>query len=160
MIRDCDKIADAMLEAEPSELGGVGESAVAEHVRACEQCRILATTLLHGQHAIAGSLRELSPRRTADEALTLLEKSQRVPDLRLQHRIDRRWFTAAIPLLAAASLLLFLKTERGIVTEWRDPNPRPTPSFVAVDAGKGMGTAVVATARPGFTVVWLYASPR
>ena len=66
---ECPDALRALLEAEPLELRGEGDSADAAHVRECTPCRMAAAVLLAGEEGLADALRGLAP--PLDVALVL-----------------------------------------------------------------------------------------
>ena len=64
----CADARTALLTAEPAELDGVGDSALAAHIRSCGRCRATARAILDEQEGLAAALANAGrPARTAEE---------------------------------------------------------------------------------------------
>lgn len=147
---ECEAAREAMLECEPSELGGGGDGPLAAHLGTCEACRRRARTLVVELRALDAALEAMSG-RSAD----------RTPEAALEHDVPRgmaagmsgagRWergWRLAAPLAAAAAIAV-------LVLAWpsgRPPGPGgmtagPTdrgPAAAAGGAGASSGPAAPA----------------
>lgn len=145
----CDDALQALLEAEPSELRGEGESALAAHVRTCPRCAAVAGELVAGEGALARALEGMAP--VAPET---------------EHGRPRRvWWRWAAPLAAAAAAagLLFLQGgDEGTVPFRGGPGEGAlrgdagAGDALRVSAPEGRDVVVFETDEPDITVVWLY----
>jgi hypothetical protein len=140
----CNKIREAMLEAELDELRGIGENDVAMHIRECAECRAAAEILVQGFENLSQSLATLRPR---------------VPDASVvpMRRKPRKLAWLPLPLAAAAVLALLMIPR----FEGEDELPR-------IDAIAAMmfrsqpiaspppGQQVMVIEKNEMTIVWLY----
>ena len=131
---NCTEAREAMLVAEPAELraGDRDESEFAAHLRDCDACRTLARALAGDLHRLSLRLRARSRRRTS--------------------------MLAALPVaavLVAAVMLMRNRSEsiRSAVASLPS-NDRPA-SVVSVDVQVGQRAAVIKTADPKITLVWI-----
>ena len=152
MTLDCAGAREQMLEADPAELRGFGDTPLAAHLRGCAACRARADAILAGQAELGAALDVLAAPRPAE--------GTRVIPLRRRSTL-RRVAAIAIPLAAAASAAGILLRGRdgdapppGVQTERiaralfpRQPRARPEP---------GSRAAVLATNDPRVTVIWIY----
>lgn len=154
----CDDALQAFLEAEPSELRGEGESALAAHVRTCPRCAAVAGELVAGEGALARALEGMAPVApgAGDDALP------RTPGREGKGR-PREWWRWAAPLAAAAAaagLLVIHGGERATIPPGvgegaaRPEAGRGDP--FRVSAPEGRDVVVFETGEPDITVVWLY----
>lgn len=139
--RACADVRERMLEAEPGELRGSGNTPVAAHVRECTACRTLATRMLNAQDELASALSRLAPAGTP------------VPHPFRPARVIR----VLAPLAAAAALVLVLSQPR----DRRLPSLEPLPDPVALNANapvvnvaSGDDVAIMTTTNPNITIVW------
>ncbi len=155
MTMTCAQALDNMLDAEPAELQADAPGGLAGHLRGCDACRSAAGRILAAQAELATGLAALTAAGVREEV--------RVRPIGSAPSAARRWaLRAALPLAAAASLLLVL----------RRPSSAPESARVAaaaiqrdmmheealVEPGPGQSAAVMATRDPAVTVVWLYPS--
>ncbi len=89
---NCEMARNQMLEADLSELGGEGDGALAQHLRACAQCRERARRILEQTAALKGALERLAPRVSPEG----IQRGQPTPTTQL-----RRW-AVTVPLALAA----------------------------------------------------------
>jgi hypothetical protein len=158
----CRDALRALLEAEPLELRGEGESAVAAHVRECPGCRRAAGVLLAGGESLADSLRDLAPPL---DVATVLERAQAADEdkagLPFPGPARRGWrgigWKSALPLAAAATAAFLLIT--------RNDGPLPVAPVTessaitmaqVLEAPEGKNVAVLETQNPAIAVVWFF----
>lgn len=140
----CGEWTELMLEADPSELAGRGESPLARHIAGCAACRRKAALLLRSA--------DLLDRSLARD--TLRPAAARPGPRRL-----RRALLVALPLAAAAMLVLILRLR--IVPGGRDvaaavPSGLAAVPVPAVTPPPGSSAAVIQTDNPDIVIVWLY----
>ena len=144
---DCATATDLLLEAEPAELRGEGESALAAHLRECASCRGQAELLLGEQARLAHALDTITAVHTTP---------------RSQHRpVTRRWLPRVLLPVAAAAAAVIVFVAR---PAQRADEPLPPllvlPARIAevpvVNASTDRNVAVMRTADPKITVVWYY----
>ena len=149
----CRDALRALLEAEPLELKGEGESAVAAHVRECSECRAAAEVLLTGEESLAETLRGQAPPL---DVKSVLERAHSAPGPG-----RRAWRSAAwksvVPLAAAAATAFLLLTRNGGMPPVA---PVSEPSLITtaqvLEAPEGMNVAVLETQNPAIAVVWFF----
>jgi hypothetical protein len=151
MAIECKTAFGLLLEAEPAELAGQGDSELANHVRECTRCGAVAARLLAGQGELAGALDGLSPRADVEEALSITRARRR----RIGWR--RHGWRVAAPLAAAAALtaLFLVRPPDGrmpgeVVLL---PAPRIEP---AVEAPLAQNVMVFETQDRSAKVIWFY----
>jgi hypothetical protein len=160
----CAGVRELMLEAEPAELRGAGDSPVALHVRACGDCRALATRMLDAQDDLAVALSALTQPRPHRESMSPGSAApgrsfgSQHPRIARPSRPFRRAAIALAPLAAAALLVLMLHQQRN-----GDDLPplQPSPDALAmaadrplVNVASGDDVAIMSTTNPNITVVW------
>ena len=138
---NCTQAREAMLVAEPSELGaaaataaealdGLGDSPLAEHLATCDTCRRLAGLLGADMNRLSFRLRARSRRRMLLLA-TLPVAAVLVAAVAVATKHTRQTSVVALPLA-----------------------DRPA-SVVSVHVGVGQRAAVIKTADPKITLVWI-----
>ncbi|HUG42526.1 MAG TPA: hypothetical protein VMM12_18830 [Longimicrobiales bacterium] len=155
----CEDALDRMLEAEPAALRGDAgaDLALAEHIGSCGRCGAVARALAAELAALDEGLERLAMRAGGG--------ARPVTTARPAGRVRR---TAPIwaPLAAAAALagVLVLGRQGGAPGSGAPgPTGQATPptgsveaATVAVTLPADRGGAVIRTANPGITVIWLY----
>lgn len=165
----CDTALDRMLEAEPSELRGVGDGELAAHIAACGRCSRIAATLLDELGALDSALAGFGKRHDADAAADAALAAVRGgvgagrapgPPARDGARVGPGWRTwtrgAWVPLAAAAALAAVLLARDDAPVDGpvrRAPGVEPR---VSVTPPEDQGAAILETANPNITIVWLY----
>lgn len=158
--RSCGEIRELLLEADPAELRGAGESSLALHLRGCARCAADAERVLDAQRRMADALADLtasaSPPPVPVRHLRRGWRSWAAPVSRSRTR--RRLILAAAPLAAAAVVVLLLQQQSGS----NDLLPlEPVAAQVAIAADMPVvnvttphDVAIMKTADPNITVVW------
>lgn len=142
----CNDWLDALLEAEPEELRGEGDSALSRHLGSCPECRAKAELLVRAM----GEL---------DQDLAAEAGRAPLPGRRGPGRL-RRAALVALPLAAAAVVALVLLSPFGPGRN----TPLLSPSLAApvadavpvVTPPAGRDAAVIQTDNPDIVIVWLY----
>jgi hypothetical protein len=98
MAIECAKALELLLEADPAELTGSGDSKLAAHVRECARCGAVGLRLLDEQERLSRELAELEPRVGVEDALQAARR------LRVSRGRRRRAWRVAAPLAAAAAV--------------------------------------------------------
>ncbi|HEX7051979.1 MAG TPA: hypothetical protein VF188_17355 [Longimicrobiales bacterium] len=159
---NCNDARERLLEAEPAELAGRGESELAAHLRTCARCAGAAARLLEGQALLDARLAAFRPRASVDQLLERLplaagrvEAAVAGASGRTSPSRRRLRAAAAVPLAAAAVV--------AILVFRREPPPRPLPvaepsagTVPAVRVPAGRDAAIFRTANPKITIVWIY----
>lgn len=158
---ECRAARERMLEADPSTLGGHGESELARHLRRCDACRQAGAAILAAHRALADVLERAASRVGLERAVALAERGRAVggaedeastPARGARRRIGglpggqgarRRWPRRLLPLvpLAAAAALAILLIGRGA-------GPRPGTPGTSSGAHAPAGGAAVLAERP------------
>lgn len=148
---ECKSALELLLEAEPAELAGQGDSELAAHVRECERCGAVAARLLEGQEQLAGALAELGPRTDVEEALSIVRARRGGIAWR------RYGWRLAAPLAAAAVLAVLLLAR---LPDGRMPGKMvqlPAPRIEpAVEAPLAQNVMVFETRDRSAKVIWFY----
>ena len=153
----CHEVRDWLLEAEPAELRGQGEGELAAHVRGCSTCAALAARILADEAALATAVSAMVAKVALD-----VEPSRTRHQAERRRRTRRRvvWGVAA-PLAAAAigALALFPRvapgdpgSPLGTMPEWALPGGAGPGGVIRDGGGRA---AILPTANPDITVVWL-----
>ena len=153
---ECRAFLDAMLEAEPRELRGETDSALARHVRACATCADAANAILRAERALAAQL----------------AGAMRAPAFVPVARPARWRGMMRVGLPAAAAIVLSLLAADRLRDRILPRGPaapsmadsagatgieEPDASVTIVDVEPGQNAVVFNTSNPGITVVWYYA---
>jgi len=155
----CEGYREALLEAEPDDLRGIGQTEVARHVRTCPACARAGEIILETTASLNAFLDSEVPvpdldallRRATASAVTPPRQAER-PGPVASWRGSRRW----VALAAAASIAaLLLLPDR--------PAPLPPVATVAtaaplptVESAPGQTVAVFETENPDITVLWFF----
>ena len=153
--RSCDGIRELLLEADPAELRGFGESRLARHLRGCPRCAGDAERVLEAQRRLADALTEVTASSPMQPARARAPASSVSPS---RSRTRRRLVLATAPLAAAAVLILILVQQRNR-TELLPLQPVNAPIAAAgdvpvVNVTTAHDVAIMKTADPNITVVW------
>jgi hypothetical protein len=146
----CRERLDAMLEADPHELAGRGESALAVHVRSCSQCRNAAQAILDATARLDAVLD--APGRAPDIEAILTRARLRVtpsPPAKRRHSA-KRW----VALAAAGIAALMVMGRREPAPPESTPARLVTPPLVEV--ADDANVAVLPTRDPDITILWFF----
>ncbi|MGD8866391.1 MAG: hypothetical protein PVI01_02155 [Gemmatimonadales bacterium] len=150
MATDCDKALERLLEADPAELAGRGDSELASHVRECDRCAAVGARLLAGQEPLAAELTEWRPRTDVGSALRAVH-ARRGRTLHWE-RVWRWAPVAAAAALAAAMVLQALPSR--MVEGGRVPAVAEVEPLLEAPSGENV---LVFETRDGSTkVIWFY----
>lgn len=156
-IRSCAGFRELLLEADPSELGGAGESPLALHLRDCARCAADAERVLTAQKHMADALADITAGAAPPPALVrtrLRAWSASVSRGRTRPRL----IMGAAPLAAAAVIALLLVQQRDSDGLLRlEPVTAPvavTDEVPVVNVTTAHDVAIMKTADPNITVVW------
>lgn len=160
---NCEQALDRMLEAEPAELSGTHDSPLSRHLRACTPCAAVAQTLRAELDAVDGALNvfgRAGDASTAADAALVAARTDPGPPAGAEPSERRRAVRALrywTPLAAAATLATVLFIGRGERDAARMPaaEVRAAP-VVGVHPPADRSAAVLHTANPEITIVWLY----
>jgi len=157
----CVEMRERLLEADPAELLGEGDSTVALHVAGCAACTAAARRVLRSQQELADALSQLSDRAApapGARVVSVGSAASAESAVRPARGARRSLLRVMPPLAAAAVLVLFLLQQRAADELPRlEPVPEPTayaPDMPVVNATDGSDVAVMQTTNPNITVVW------
>jgi hypothetical protein len=127
-----------MLAAEPDELRGETETALAAHVAGCAGCRRASAMIVAG---------------TAQLGLAIARRSSRT-----RRRMSRR--VIGLVLMPIAAVAVFAIVKAGRSARRAGPprvalSPLPVARTVSLEVGRGQQATVLKTADPKVTVIWL-----
>jgi anti-sigma factor RsiW len=151
---NCSEALDLLLEADPSELDGQGDSALARHLRTCPECGAAAGQILEGQRRLGESLSVARSKTPVEQALRLARVKARSRWRR------RRIWQAAIPLAAAAGMASVIVTHGGrnsaLEQVWEGNSPQVERGLDLVTSpGKDVAVFEMED-RPDIVVVWFF----
>lgn len=176
----CGQAWTRMMEADVDMLRGAGDGALAAHVRSCDRCGAMGRALVAGLDEIDGALAAWGDAGDPDvEATAALAAardlsveqveagsgaSESIAGGRARARRGeaggrgRGWRRLAWPPVAAAAVIATLVLVDRDRIDWQDvgetreaPSPR-----VAVHPPTDRNAAIMETANPSITIVWLY----
>lgn len=156
----CVDMRERLLEADPAELLGAGDSAVARHVAGCAACTAAAQRILRSQQELADALSQLvqAPPAAGARVAAVVPAAAAESAVRPARGARRSLLRVMPPLAAAAVLVLFLLQQRSADELPRlEPVPEPTAyalDMPVVNATDGSDVAVMQTSNPNITVVW------
>lgn len=153
MAMRCDAALERLLEADPAELAGQGDSELATHVRDCERCGAVAAKLLDSQERLATALNDMGPRVGVDEALATIRPQRSGASARW--RSAWRW---AAPLAAAAAAAgIFFATQTDTSRMPGELVMRPAPRVEPlVEMASAQNVMVFETNDRSAKVIWFY----
>jgi hypothetical protein len=143
----CEAARELLLEAEPAELRGEGDSALAGHLRGCAACGQRAACILSETQVLQSAADGLRPPRHAVE-------------LGPGGEVRRRRWHIVVPLALAAGVGALLLARRREM--WHSTAPAPlqlatvAPPALDVQVPAGQSVAVFQTANPNVVVIWSY----
>jgi hypothetical protein len=151
----CAEARDLILEADPSELEGSGESLLADHIRECGRCRAVAGTILGAERSLAAGLADAVEPPDLDELLKKASRPESPKGSILPLR-KRRVGLAVLPVVAAAAMvaLLFLGEQPRLPGDPYTPPERS--SGLGLEIPEGRNAAVLTTNNPNITVLWFF----
>jgi hypothetical protein len=147
---------ERLLEADPQELRGEGQTELARHLSRCAGCMALAQTILDGHRALDRGLSAICRDRAVEPLMERIRASER----RSHPRFSWRW---AVPATAAAVLVgLLLVRPSQFEPGSRDPwVPTQSVSWSKegfIEAPSGQTMLVFETEDRSAKVIWFYGS--
>ena len=135
---NCTEAREAMLAAEPAELRGMTETALAAHIAGCADCRRASAMIV----AVTAQLGPAIARRAS----------------RPRRRVSRRVIGLVLVPIAAVAVFAIVKAGRS--ARRAEPprvslSPLPVARTVSLEVGRGQQATVLKTADPKVTVIWL-----
>ena len=150
---NCELALERMLDADPEELEGRGDSELVAHIQRCGRCQAVAAELLAGHEMLAAQIHSVDVDRGVERVLPAVRRAA------IQRVRRRRLIRFALPAAAAAALALLAT---------RDPVPSiplvgpsgqlagPAPEQPIVRLAPNTNALVLETNNPKITVVWFY----
>ena len=135
---NCTEAREAMLVAEPAELRGETDTALAAHVASCADCR-RASAMIVGD--------------TTQLGLAIARRASR-----RRRRVSHRAIGFVLVPVAAVAVFAVLKTGRSarrVEPPRVSLSPLPVARTVSLEVGRGQQATVLKTADPKVTVIWL-----
>jgi len=151
---NCSEALDLLLEADPSELDGQGDSELALHLGVCPECSTIAGRVLVEQRRLGESLSGARSKTPVEQALQLAQVNAR----RRWRR--RRMWQAVIPLAAAAGMAGIIIAHGGRSGALEHARQRNTPQAargldLVTPPGKDVAVFELED-RPDIVVVWFF----
>jgi anti-sigma factor RsiW len=161
----CVEMRERLLEADPAELLGEGDSTVALHVAGCPACTAAARRILRSQQELADALSQLSARAAPAAGVVSVDLGASAESAVRPARGARRSLLRVMPPLAAAAVLVLFLLQPRAADELPRLEPVPEPTAYALDmpmvnATDGSDVAVMQTSNPNITVVWFLTQER
>ena len=150
---NCELSLERMLEADPEELEGRGDSELDVHIQGCGRCQAVAAELLAGHEMLAARILSVELDRGVEAVLPVVRRAA-------TQRIRRRrltWF--ALPAVIAAALVLLAIRDRAPSTPLVDPPAQlagQPPEQPTVRLAPNTNALVLETNNPKITIVWFY----
>jgi hypothetical protein len=129
---NCSQARDEMLVAELAALRGSG--ALGVHLESCASCRRLANAILGDSERLAGVIGSRRPRRVTGKRIAL---------------------AAAVPIAAGIIVAFAVTAKRPDVVPIARTSTLPVAKHVSLTVAPGQTAAVLKTADPTVTVIWL-----
>jgi hypothetical protein len=157
----CAEMRERLLDADPAELRGEGDSTVALHLHDCARCAAAARRILGAQQELAASLSTLTDQAAATGRVGATVGMSRAWGRGHASRTSRtrRWLIGTTAPLAAAAVLVLVLVQRRAGDEL--PRLEPLPEQVAAATDVPMvnvtgndDVAIMRTTNPNITVVW------
>ncbi len=150
---NCELALERMLDADPEELKGHGDSELVLHIQGCGRCQAVAAELLQGHEMLAERIQSVDLDRGVEAVLPAV---RRVATRRVRRRRLTRF---ALPAAAAAVLVLLAIRDRVPSMPLVDPPaqlPGQPPKQPTVRLAPNTNALVLETNNPKITVVWFY----
>ena len=151
MAINCDAAFERLLEADPAELAGQGDSELAVHVRECARCQTAGAKLLGGQEQLAAALTQMVPHTDVDRALS----AARVRRSKAQRR-QQFWQWGPVAAAAAIAGVMILQALGGTPMLEGEIGPVPASIEPLVEAPADQNVMVFETSDQSAKVIWFY----
>jgi len=151
MATNCDGALERLLEADPEELAGQGDSEVAVHVRECVRCQAVGAKLLVGQGRLTDALGRMVPRTDVDRALSAA-RARRLK----AHRWQQFWQWGPVAAAAAIAGVMILQALGGAPMLEGEIGAVPVAIEPLVEAPAGRNVMVFETSDQLAKVIWFY----
>jgi len=151
MAINCDNAFERLLEADPADLAGHGDSQLAVHVSECARCQAVGATLLGGQEQLAAALTQIVPHTDVDGALN----AARARRSKIRKR-QQFWQWGPIAAAAAISGVMILQALGGNPMLEGELLSAPAAIEPLVEAQAGQNVLVFETSDQSAKVIWFY----
>ena len=155
----CDDALEALLEADPTVLEGIGEEPLARHLRKCAACARKALAIRQGEASLAAALERALPAPDLEVILAAAGVDSSGPAIPLpapqRSRAVSTKVLALFPMAAAAAVAALLLTRPPALPGPVYSPPPPAPGL-DVRTPAGSSVAVLETNNPDITVLWLF----
>ncbi len=148
---NCDSAFERLLEADPAELAGQGDSELAIHVRDCPRCQAVGSRLVGGQELLAAGLTQMVPHTDVEGALSAA-RARRSRDRRRQ----QLWQWGPIAVAAAISGVMILQALPGTPMLEGEVGPAPAAVVPLVEAPADQNVLVFESSDQSAKVIWFY----
>ncbi len=150
---NCEQALERMLDADPEELEGRGDSELVLHIQGCSRCQAVAAELLAGHEMLAERIQSVDVDRGVEAVLPAVRRAA-------TQRIRRRRLTRfALPPAAAAAVALVSIRDRAPSMPLADPPTQLAGQSLkqpTVRLAPNTNALVLETNNPKITVVWFY----
>ena len=151
MAISCDSAFERLLEADPADLAGHGDSELAVHVQECVRCQAVGAKLLGGQEQLAAALTQIVPHTDVDGALSAARVSRSKA-----HRRQKLWQWGPIAAAAAIAGVMVLQALGGTPMLEGEILSAPVTIEPLVEAPAGQNVLVFQTSDQSAKVIWFY----
>ncbi|MDX1624496.1 MAG: hypothetical protein R3199_11015 [Gemmatimonadota bacterium] len=148
----CDRAREAILIADPAELAGREDPALAAHLEACPRCREETSRVLEAQRELDRALSGLAARVRPGEAEGR-EADGTHPGIR---RLARRAWIPAAAAAAVAAIVLLAREPAGPPSGIDASAARRPPGGFTLEPPPDRHVAVLEGTDPSVVVVWFY----
>ena len=150
---NCELALERMLDANPEELDGRGDSELVVHIQDCGRCQAVAAELLAGHEMLDAEIHSVDADRGVERVMPAVRRAA------IQRVRRRRLIRFALP--AAAAAVLALLVTRDPVPSMPLGNPPAqlagsAPEQPTVRLAPNTNALVLETNNPKITVVWFY----
>ncbi len=146
---NCEQALERMLDADPDELAGRGDSELVSHIQGCGRCQAVAAELVAGHEMLAAEIQTADVDRGVERVLPAVRRAA------IQRVRRRRLIRFALPATAAAVLALLVTRAPVPALPLVDPQAQPA-GQPTVRLAPNTNALVLETNNPKITVVWFY----
>ncbi len=150
---NCELALERMLDADPEELEGRGDSELVAHIQGCGRCQAVAAELLAGHEMLAAQIHSVDVGRGVERVLPAVRRAS------IQRVRRRRLIRFALPAAAAAVLALLAVRGRAPSMPLENPSAQlagQPPAQPIVRLAPNTNALVIETNNPKITVLWFY----
>ncbi len=155
----CAEALELVLEAEPEELTGVGNSPLAAHLRQCADCQRIAQSLHTHHAAVQAVYLSAESRRPAAAGVTRsIGPSAEGTALATTGHHLRRWVLVGVGVAAAITLMVMVRhgTPATALTHPTAPSVTTPAAPMVAQVPPNQNAIIFATRDPLISVVWFY----